>query len=154
MKKKLLMLSSLIAFTMIFIFIFKNHKEKGISCKAEITFLKGNDRVDVVSFHTLINGKGTISMSGVVHHGEKKAGYISKSIRFSYKKSKNIYLLRSDLISNSPYMTLSPEVENQWFPLFFSTKGEHLLWKIKPVGDKAWLFYSKTAPLFICEEAS
>lgn len=134
------------------VLIYSYHKRKEISCKTEATFIKGKDRIDVVSIHTLIDGKGTISMSGVVYDGKIKAGYFSKIIGFSYKKNSDIYLFTSNIISTSPYTTLSPEFESKWFPLFFTTQGESLFWKITPAGEKAWLFYSKSVPVFICEK--
>ncbi|MEW5289861.1 hypothetical protein ABW286_11810 [Erwinia papayae] len=108
--------------------------------------------MNIVSFQNLDSGQGTISISGVLYNGKKISGYLSKTVNFTYKKNGENYLVKSDLILNSPQMTLTPDVEKRWLPDFFITKGQSLLWKIKHLNNRSWLIYSETVPLYLCEK--
>lgn len=135
-----------------FCFFIKNQSRPEGECKAEISFIKGNERMNIVSFQNLDSGQGTISISGVLYNGKKISGYLSKTVNFTYKKNGDNYLVRSDLILNSPQMTLTPDVEKRWLPDFFITKGQSLLWKIKHLNNRSWLVYSETVPLYLREK--
>ncbi|MFL1819132.1 hypothetical protein ACHY48_20115, partial [Pantoea agglomerans] len=58
---------------------------------------------------------------------------------------------QSEMIMNSPQMTMSVSEQKKWLPEFFINRDAVMLLKIKPYGKNAWLFYSATSPLFVCE---
>lgn len=124
------------------------------TCKAEVSFVRGNERLNMVAFQSLFYGGGTLSISGVLYDRNKAAGYISKTIKFSYEKKGYSYFVTSEIISRSPQMTLSKKQENKWLPAFFYEPGKSLVWKIRPVTDNASLIFSETVPLFLCEKTT
>ncbi|MGE9552848.1 hypothetical protein ACQPT2_16890 [Erwinia amylovora] len=121
-------------------------------CKAEVSFVRGDDRLNMITFKSLFSGVGTVSISGVLYNRDKTAGYISETIRFSYEMKGDTYFVTSELISKSPQMTLSQSQEEKWLPSFFYEKGKSLVWNIRPVGNNASLIFSETVPLFLCEK--
>lgn len=106
----------------------------------------------MAAFQNLSSGTGTVSLSGVLYKKNEAAGYISKTVRFSYEKKDNTYLVTSEFISKSPQMTLSQDQEKKWLPSFFYEAGKKLVWTIRPVSNDASLVSSETVPLFLCEK--
>ena len=121
-------------------------------CHAEFSFIRGDEKLNLVTFQHLFSGVGTVSVSGILSDRGKTVGYISKTISFSYEKKDNVYLATSRVISVSPQMSLSREVEKEWFPPFFYDVGQTLVWTARPVTHHSSLILTGTTPLFICEK--
>lgn len=141
-------------FSTFLFFSYGNEYFKPERCKAEISFVKDADRLSIATFHSFFSGVGTVSVSGVLYNRNKAVGYISKTIRFSYKKTDNTYIVTSEVISRSPQMTLNQDQEKKWFPSFFYEVGKSLVWTIRPVSKNASLIFSETSPIYVCEKTS
>lgn len=150
---KILVLTGL-CFIALLLYPFSGNREHRISCKADISYQWQDSTLNLFISQNIQNGKGILALSGTLHEKNKGDGYLSKTISFSYREQGYYYHLNSDLVINSPQMTMSVQDQRKWLPDFFIEKGKPLLLKIRPYGDKAWLFYSETTPLFVCERSS
>ena len=92
-------------------------------------------------------------MSGILYENDKVKSYLSKTVSFSYIQNRFFYYFRSELIMNSPQMTMSLTDQNTWLPDFFTENNKQLVLKIRPYGKDAWIFYPENTPLFICERS-
>lgn len=151
-KTKILILIALCINIYIFM-LFNRHGEKTISCKADVSYHWNNDRLDLLITQHLQDGKGILSMSGILYKKDKNKAYLSKTVSFSYKKNMNFYYLSSELIIDSPQMTMQFSDQKRWLPDFFIYTSNPLLLEIKSYGNDAWLFYSENTPLFVCERS-
>lgn len=147
---------AVIAFIAICFFLYFLSRQQGgggggISCKANVSYLWDKERLDLLISQNMYNGKGFLSVSGISYHSDNTKIYLDKSVSFSYRHNKEIYNFKSEMIMDSPQMTMSLSEQKRWFPEFFTNKGETLLLKIKPYGKNAWLFYAGNSPLFVCE---
>ncbi|MCS4492675.1 hypothetical protein NXS97_00405 [Pantoea sp. B623] len=122
-----------------------------ISCKASVSYFWNEERLDLLISQDLDGGKGFLSVSGIFYKNDKTKSYLNKTISFSYGQNKEFYHFRSEMIMNSPQMTMSLSEQKMWLPEFFINRDRTMLLKIKPYGKKDWLFYSATSPLFVCE---
>lgn len=122
-----------------------------ITCKASVSYFWNGERLDLRISQDLDGGKGFLSVSGIVYNSDKTKSYLDKTISFSYRQNKEFYYFRSEMIMNSPQMTMSVSEQKKWLPEFFINRDAAMLLKIKPYGKNAWLFYSSTSPLFVCE---
>jgi hypothetical protein len=127
--------------------------EKTISCTADVTYQWKMGRLVLLISQNLHDGKGVLSMSGVLYEKDKGKSYLSKTLSFSYIQNGFFYYLRSELIINSPQMTMSLYDQKEWLPDFFIENNKSLVLKIRPYGKDAWIFYSENTPLFICERS-
>jgi len=132
--------------------VFYYKKGTVLSCKSELTVIKKNTRLDMITMLSLSSGKGVMTISGVLYDGKDTSAHISKNIRFTYEKNGEIYILKSDIIVNSPLMVMSPELEKKWFPGFYSHQGQVMVLKIRPVGEQGWFSYSGVVPQYLCEK--
>ncbi|MCT6592913.1 hypothetical protein N3553_23900 [Pantoea dispersa] len=132
----------------------KRQEEGAISCKASVSYFWNADRFDLLISQDLDSGKGVLSASGIVYHNDKMESYLNKMISFSYRKNKDFYNLRSEIIMDSPQMTMSVSEQRKWLPEFFINPDEIMLLKIKPYGHNAWIFYSSNIPLLVCEKSA
>jgi len=123
-----------------------------ISCKTSVSYFWNADRFDLLISQDLDSGKGVLSASGIVYNNDKKEYYLNKMISFSYRKNKDFYNLRSEIIMDSPQMTMSVSEQRKWLPEFFINPDKTMLLKIKPYGQNAWVFYSSNIPLLVCEK--
>lgn len=123
------------------------------TCKAEVSFVKNKEMLNMVVYQNLFSGTGTLSISGVLYERDKVAGYISKTIMFTYEKKGYTYVVISQAILRSPQMTLSKDKEHKWLPAFFYESGKSLVWTIRPVSKNASLISSGIVPLFLCEKS-
>jgi len=143
----------LVFFLWLAAFMFIDDSGKGVrpeKCKAEVSFIKGDDRMNVTVVQSLRHGVGVLSISGVLYKNDKTAGYISKTINFSYKKEGVDYLVTSRIISNSPQMNLDNDLEREWLPDFFYKTDKSIVWTILPISHSSSLVFSETVPLFMC----
>jgi len=122
-----------------------------ISCKADVAYSWKQNRLNILITQNLHDQKGVISMSGIYYENSKVSAYLAKTVSFSYLQNRNFYYLRSELIINSPQMTMSLSEQKKWLPDFFTEPDKPLLLKIRPYGKDSWIFYSENTPLFICE---
>lgn len=132
---------------------FIRNAENTISCKADVSYLWKQDRLDLLITQNLHDGKGVLSMSGILYENDKVKSYLSKTVSFSYVQNRFFYYFRSELIMNSPQMTMSLTDQNTWLPDFFTENNKPLVLKIRPYGKNAWVFYPENTPLFICERS-
>lgn len=140
--------------TVIYLFTpFSRNGENTISCKADVSYLWKQDRLDLLITQNLHDGKGVLSMSGILYENEKVKSYLSKTVSFSYVQNRFFYYFRSELIMNSPQMTMSLTDQKTWLPDFFTENNKPLVLKIRPYGKNAWIFYPENTPLFICERS-
>ncbi|PKC45543.1 hypothetical protein V461_05950 [Pantoea ananatis BRT98] len=123
-----------------------------ISCKADVSYLWNEERLDLLISQDLDHGKGVISVSGISYISGKPESYLNKSISFSYLQHNDFYTFRSEMIMDSPQMTMSVSEQRKWLPAFFIKTDEKMLLKIRPYGKNAWLFYSANNPLLVCEK--
>ncbi|MGP2504464.1 hypothetical protein ACTUSN_24290 [Pantoea ananatis] len=130
----------------------KRQADDVINCKASVSYFWNDYRLDLFISQDLDDGKGFLSMSGIVRNGDKPEAYLNKTISFSYRRNKEYYHLRSEVIMDSPQMTMSVSEQEKWLPEFFISSDRTMLLKIKPYGKNAWLFYSANSPLFVCEK--
>lgn len=138
----------------IFLFTpFSRSGENTISCKADVSYQWKQDRLDLLITQNLHDGKGVLSMSGILYENDKTKAYLSKTVSFSYIQNRFIYYFRSELIMNSPQMTMSLSDQKKWLPDFFTENNKPLVLKIRNYGKDAWIFYSENTPLFICERS-
>lgn len=138
---------------LLYLFYPANREEGGaISCKASVSYFWDKERLDLLISQNMHNGKGFLSVSGISYHRDNTKSYLDKSVSFSYRQNGDIYNFKSEMIMDSPQMTMSLSEEKGWFPEFFTNKGETLLLKIRPYGKRAWLFYAGNSPLFVCEK--
>lgn len=133
---------------------FSRNGEKTISCTADVSYQWKQDRLDLLITQTLRDGKGVLSMSGILYDKNKTKSYLSKTISFSYLQNHFFYYFRSELIMNSPQMTMSFFDQKKWLPDFFTDNNMPLVLKIRPYGKDAWIFYAESTPLFICERSN
>ncbi|CCG88974.1 hypothetical protein [Erwinia piriflorinigrans] len=126
--------------------------EQKINCRGEVSIKRNADRLNLVAAQQLNGGDGTLSLSGVLYEGHDIAGYLSKTVSFTYDRDEDFYRLKSGHIINSPQMTLPADKERAWLPTFFIDEGTPHTLEIKPYGNHSWLIYSHTVPLFICEK--
>lgn len=124
---------------------------KVISCKASASFFWNKERLDLLVTQDVHDGKGFLSLSGISYNGNDTESYLNKSISFSYRQNGENYYFKSEMIMNSPQMTMSLDEEKRWLPAFFFNTDSPLLLKIRPYGKNAWVFYSGIIPLFVCE---
>lgn len=110
--------------------------------------------MDLLITQTLRDGKGVLSMSGILYDKNETKSYLSKTISFSYLQNQFFYYFRSELIMNSPQMTMSLSDQKKWLPDFFTDNNMPLVLKIRPYGKDAWIFYGENTPLFICERSN
>ncbi|WP_152998386.1 hypothetical protein [Pantoea stewartii] len=153
MMNKIFAVAALIAMCFLLSLFFPSGREEStaVACKAHVSYLWGKERLDLLISQSLHNGKGFLSVSGISYHSDNTKSYLDKSLSFSYHRNKDVYNFKSQMIMDSPQMTMSPSEEKRWFPEFFTNKGETLILKIRPYGKNAWLFYAGTTPLFVCE---
>lgn len=138
----------------IYIFMpFNKHGGNMISCKADVSYHWNDERLDLLITQHLQDGKGIISMSGVLYKKDKTKAYLGKTVSFSYKKNRSFYYLRSELIMDSPQMTMKFSEQKRWLPDFFIYINNPLLLKIQPYGNDAWLFFPENTPIFVCERS-
>lgn len=138
----------------IYIFMpFNKNEGNIISCKADVSYHWNDERLDLLITQHLQDGKGVISMSGVLYNKDKTKTYLGKTVSFSYKKNRNFYYLSSELIMDSPQMTMKFSDQKRWLPEFFIYTNNPLLLKIQSYGNNAWLFFSENTPLFVCEKS-
>lgn len=130
------------------------NEEKGISCRSEISLHWQNSRLDILVTQSFDNGEGFVAVSGIGYNEDNSKAYLNKAISFSYRQKKEFYYLKSDIIVNSPQMTMSLSDQKKWLPDFFITPGSIFLLKINPYGRNAWLFYTENSPAFVCESVS
>lgn len=130
---------------------FIRNGENTISCNADVSYLWKQDRLDLLITQNLHDGKGVLSMSGILYENDKVKSYLSKTVSFSYVQNRFFYYFRSELIMNSPQMTMSLTDQKTWLPDFFTENNKSLVLKIRPYGKNAWVFYPENTPLFICE---
>lgn len=127
--------------------------EATISCRADVSYHWEKNRLDLLITQYFQDGKGILSMSGVLYGNDVAKGYLSKTVSFSYQQKSIYYYLRSELIIDSPQMTMKYSDQKKWLPDFFIDVNKPLLLKIRPYGNNAWLFYSGNTPLFVCERS-
>ncbi|CCG85774.1 hypothetical protein [Erwinia piriflorinigrans] len=125
-----------------------------ISCKSDVAYHWKQDRLDLLTTQTLHGGKGVLSMSGILYEKDKTKAYLSKTVSFSYLQNSFFYYFRSELVIDSPQMTMSLSDQKKWLPEFFTENNMPLVLKIRPYGKDAWVFYSENTPLFICERSN
>jgi len=133
---------------------FSRNGENIISCTADVSYQWKQDRMDLLITQTLLDGKGVLSMSGILYDKNETKSYLSKTISFSYLQNQFFYYFRSELIMNSPQMTMSLSDQKKWLPDFFTDNNMPLVLKIRPYGKDAWIFYAENTPLFICERSN
>ncbi len=129
----------LIALCIIF-YLFSPFSRQGgdlISCKADISNHWKDKQLDLLITQNLNNGKGFLSIFGISYVNDKVSSYLSKTISFSYQQDKNYYHLRSELIMNSPQMTMNITDQKNCIPDFFIETDKPLLMKIRPYGNNA-----------------
>lgn len=130
-------------------------KENSISCNADVSYLWHAKRLNLLISQNMNKDKGIISISGISYENEKVQAYVNKIISFSYKQNKDSYYFRSEIIIDSPQMSMpmgmSIDDQKKWLPEFFINSEKTLLVTIKPYGINSWLFYSGAVPLFVCE---
>lgn len=131
---------------------YRKNSEQTINCRGEVSIKRGTDRLNMVVAQQLNAGDGTVSLSGILYRGDDIAGYLSKTVSFTYDKDGDLYRLKSAHIINSPQMTLPADTERAWLPTFFIDEGTPHTLEIKPYGNHSWLIYSHTVPIFICEK--
>lgn len=129
----------------------KRQGDHVLSCKASVSYFWNEDRLDLLISQQLEGGKGFLSVSGIVYNSDKTRTYLNRTISFSYRQHKEFYNMKSEMIMDSPQMTMSASEQRKWLPEFFIDSDRTMLLKIKPYGKNAWLFYSATTPLFVCE---
>jgi hypothetical protein len=132
-------------------FLVKPQGDHAISCKASISYFWNEDRLDLLISQQLDGGKGFLSVSGIAYNSDKTRTYLNRTISFSYRQHKEFYNIKSEMIMDSPQMTMSVSEQRKWLPEFFIDSDRTMLLKIKPYGKNAWLFYAATTPLFVCE---
>lgn len=144
----------LIAFCIaIYLFHPLNRKERDfISCKADISYQWNRNRLDLLITQYIQDGKGIISMSGILYEDDKTKSYLNKTVSFSYHQNNNFYYFRSELIMDSPQTTMNSSDQQKWLPDFFIDINKPLLQEVRPYGKNAWIFYSGSTPLFVCEK--
>lgn len=133
---------------------FSRNGENTISCTADVSYQWKQDRMDLLITQTLLDGKGVLSMSGILYDKNETKSYLSKTISFSYLQNQFFYYFRSELIMNSPQMTMSLSDQKKWLPDFFTDNNMPLVLKIRPYGKDAWILYAENTPLFICERSN
>lgn len=89
-------------------------------------------------------------MSGISYENNKVSAYLAKTVSFSYLQNSDYYNFRSELIINSPQMTMSVSDQKRWLPDFFTEPDKPLLLKSRRYGKDAWIFYSENTPLLVC----
>lgn len=97
---------------------FSRNGENTISCTADVSYQWKQDRMDLLITQTLLDGKGVLSMSGILYDKNETKSYLSKTISFSYLQNQFFYYFRSELIMNSPQMTMSLSDQKKWLPDF------------------------------------
>lgn len=131
---------------------FVRDEKKAITCKADVSYHSQQDKLDMLITQNLHDGKGVLSLSGIYYENDKKKSYLSKTVSFSYVQANTYYKYWSDLIMDSPQMTMSLSDQKKWLPDFFTEIDKPLLQKIRPYGKNAWVVYSENTPLFVCEK--
>ncbi|QAB32599.1 hypothetical protein [Pantoea ananatis] len=141
----------IIFFIAIYIFIpFGRPGGNTISCKADVSYHWKQNRLDLLITQNLHDGKGVLSVSGISYENNKVSAYLAKTVSFSYLQNSDYYNFRSELIINSPQMTMSVSDQKRWLPDFFTEPDKPLLLKSRRYGKDAWIFYSENTPLLVC----
>ncbi|NRH23225.1 hypothetical protein A8L51_21050 [Pantoea stewartii] len=146
-------MNKIIALIALCFFVYlSRHEGKAISCRADVSYYWQKSRLDLLITQNLDDGKGFLSISGIGYNEDASKTYLNKTISFSYRQNKEFYYLKSEMIINSPQMTMSLSEQKKWLPDFFTNTDANLLLKIKPYGDNAWLFFTGNNPAFVCEK--
>lgn len=136
------------------IYTYSYHDENAVICKSSVSFYWKKKRLDLLISQNINAGKGVLSLSAISYNSDKTKLYLDKVISFSYKQNREFYYLKSEVIMDSPQMTMDSSDQMSWLPDFFTQTGETLILKIKPYGNNTWIFYSGNSPLFVCEKRS
>ncbi|MGC0871205.1 hypothetical protein [Pantoea agglomerans] len=151
-KSKTLLLITLCVVIYLLNPLHKNGKDT-ISCKSDVSYHWRKNQLDLLITQHLQDGKGILSISGILYDNDKAKAYLSKTVSFSYQQNGNFYYFRSELIMDSPQMTMSLSDQKRWLPDFFIDTNKPLLLKAMLYGNGAWIFYSENTPLFVCERS-
>jgi len=147
------MMNKIIALVALCFFVYlSRHEGKAISCRADVSYYWQKSRLDLLITQNFDDGKGFLSISGIGYNEDASKTYLNKTISFSYRQNKEFYYLKSEMIINSPQMTMSLGDQKKWLPDFFTNTDATLLLKIKPYGENAWLFFAGNNPTFVCEK--
>lgn len=122
-----------------------------LSCQSRHTLLHGNFSLDANYSFTLGHKQGDLNINGIA--SEDGATFpVSRLIHFTWRKTENIYTLKTDHIEYLSSDKSQDSNVNHHYPSFFYEPGKSLTIAIERDKFDTPIIYINSMPIFYCKK--